>query len=157
MVMPYLSQVSITWSSRTEPPACAMYSTPLLCARSILSPNGKKASEPNDTPFMVSSHARFSSRVSTFRFFCEELLPDAVSQNIFMIVTDIDINCIITICTADFFYPRQIHYFRMLAQIPYIRFITGKTCTVDAALLAGTDADSLPVFYITNRITLCIF
>ena len=33
----------------------------------------------------------------------------------------------------------------MLAQIPYIRFITGKTCTVDAALLAGTDADSLAV------------
>ena len=62
-----------------------------------------------------------------------------------MVVTDIDINCIITICTADFFYPRQIHYFRMLAQIPYIRFITGKTCTVDAALLAGTDADNLSV------------
>ena len=65
MVIPYLSQVSITWSSRTEPPACAMYSTPLLCARSMLSPNGKKASDPSETPFIVSNHARFSSRVST--------------------------------------------------------------------------------------------
>ena len=68
IVIPYLSQVSMTLSSRTEPPAWAMYSTPLLCARSMLSPKGKKASEPNDTPFSVSSQARFSSRVSTSGF-----------------------------------------------------------------------------------------
>ncbi len=47
--MPYLSHVAITWSSRTEPPACAMYSTPLLWARSMLSPKGKKASDPKAT------------------------------------------------------------------------------------------------------------
>ena len=83
MVMPYLSQVSITWSSRTEPPVCAMYATPLLCARSILSPNGKKASDPNDTPFMVSSHARFSSRVSTFGFFVKNCcqMPSAKTSS----------------------------------------------------------------------------
>lgn len=156
MVMPYLSQVSITWSSRTEPPVCAMYATPLLCARSILSPNGKKASDPNDTPFMVSSHARFSSRVSTFGFLWRIVARCRQPKHLHgrhwyrhqLYYHDLH---------GGFFYPRQIHYFRMLAQIPYIRFITGKTCTVDAALLAGTDADNLSVFYITNRITLCIF
>ena len=42
MAMPYLSQAAITLSSRMEPPAWAMYSTPLLWARSTLSPKGKK-------------------------------------------------------------------------------------------------------------------
>ena len=52
--IPYLSHVSITLSSRIDPPGCAMYFTPLLCARSILSPNGKKASEPNATSVSLS-------------------------------------------------------------------------------------------------------
>ena len=34
----------------------------------MLSPNGKKASDPKATPDWVSSHARFSSRVSTSGF-----------------------------------------------------------------------------------------
>ena len=44
IVMPYLLQTSITLSSRIEPPGCAMYCTPLLCALSMLSPDirGKK-------------------------------------------------------------------------------------------------------------------
>ena len=156
MVMPYLSQVSITWSSRTD--LRLVLCIPLRSYAHVLYCHqmGRKHPNPMIPPSWYPAMRAFL-RESALPVFCEELLPDAVSQNIFMIVTDIDINCIITICTADFFYPRQIHYFRMLAQIPYIRFITGKTCTVDAALLAGTDADSLPVFYITNRITLCIF
>ena len=43
IAIPYLLQVSITLSSRIEPPGCAMYSTPLLCALSMLSPKGKNA------------------------------------------------------------------------------------------------------------------
>ena len=50
MVMLYLSAVSMTWSSRMEPPGSAMYCTPDLRARSTLSPKGKKASEPTVTP-----------------------------------------------------------------------------------------------------------
>ena len=41
--MLYLLQVSITLSSRIDPPGSAIYVTPLLCARSMLSPNGQKA------------------------------------------------------------------------------------------------------------------
>ena len=57
----YLSQVSITWSSRMEPPGWAMYRTPERFARSMLSPKGKNASEPSETPDRVSSQAFFSS------------------------------------------------------------------------------------------------
>lgn len=64
----YMLQHSMTASSRTDPPGSAMYSTPLLCARSMLSLNGKKASEPKVTPFIWSSHARFSSLVKTSGF-----------------------------------------------------------------------------------------
>ena len=60
IAMPYLLQVSITLSSRIEPPGCAMNSTPLLRARSMLSPNGKNASLPTETPLNVRSQAAFS-------------------------------------------------------------------------------------------------
>ena len=46
----YLLAVSITWSSRTEPPGWTIYWTPDRRARSTLSPKGKKASEPKVTP-----------------------------------------------------------------------------------------------------------
>ena len=45
-----------------------MYFTPLLCARSILSENGKNASEPSVTSAILSSHALFSSLVNTSGF-----------------------------------------------------------------------------------------
>ena len=64
MAIPYLSQVSITWSSRTLPPACATYFTPLLRARSMLSPNGKNASLPRHTSVFFAIHSAHSSRVS---------------------------------------------------------------------------------------------
>ena len=64
IAMPYLLQVSITCASRMEPPGCTMAVTPLRRARSMLSPNGKKASLPRLTPVTASSQARFSSVVS---------------------------------------------------------------------------------------------
>lgn len=51
-----------------EPPGCAIYLTPLLYALSILSPNGKNASEPSATFVLPSSHALFSSLVNTSGF-----------------------------------------------------------------------------------------
>ena len=50
-----------------------------------------------------------------FRFLRKELLPNTVSQHIVMVFTDIDINRIITVGTADFLYPWQIQHLRMLA------------------------------------------
>ena len=63
MVMPYLSAVSITWSSRMLPPGWTMYCTPLFRARSTLSPKGKKASEPQVTPVSPAIQDFFSSAV----------------------------------------------------------------------------------------------
>ena len=63
-----MNVVSMTLSSRIEPPGSATYFTPLLCARSILSPNGKNASDPSATSVFLSSHARFSSAVNTGGF-----------------------------------------------------------------------------------------
>ena len=65
MTIPYLSAVSMTWSSRMEPPGCTIYCTPDCLARSTLSPKGKNASEPRVTPERFSAiHSRFSSGVS---------------------------------------------------------------------------------------------
>ena len=50
----YLLQVSMTCPSRMEPPGCTMAVTPLRRARSMLSPNGKKASLPRETPVTAS-------------------------------------------------------------------------------------------------------
>ncbi len=63
MTMLYLFAVAMTWSSRIEPPGSAMYCTPDLCARSTLSPKGKKASEPQVTPLCEAIQAFFSSAV----------------------------------------------------------------------------------------------
>ena len=75
MHMPYLSAVSITLSSRMEPPGSAIYCTPDFRARSTLSPKGKKASLPTVTPDWVAIQAFYSSAVSTsgltLKIFCQ--------------------------------------------------------------------------------------
>ena len=68
IAMPYLLQHSITRSSLTDPPGCAMYFTPLFFALSMLSGNGKNASEPRVTSVFPSNHARFASLVNTSGF-----------------------------------------------------------------------------------------
>ncbi len=82
---------------------------------------------------------------------------DTVGQNIFVVIADIYVDCIIAVGTTDLFDPGQVHYFRMLAEIPDVGFVSGQTGTMDTALLTGTDTDSLSVFCIADRITLRIF
>ena len=72
MVMPYLSAVWMTWSSRMLPPGWTMYSTPLFRARSTLSPKGKNASEPQVTPLCLAIQAFFSSAVPSVLMFSWE-------------------------------------------------------------------------------------
>ena len=57
------------------------------------------------------------------RLFSKELLPNTIGQYIFVIITDIDINCIVAVGTSYFLHPRQIQHFRMLAQVPNIGLI----------------------------------
>lgn len=92
-----------------------------------------------------------------FGTFGEELLPNAFGEHVVVVFRDIDINRIIAIRTAYAFHPGEIHYFRMLAQPPDIRFVAGETGAVDAALLSGTDTDSLAVLGVAYGVALRIF
>ena len=64
ITMPYLSQVSMTCPSRMEPPGSTMAVTPERRARSMLSPKGKNASLPRQTPVTLDSHSFFSAGVN---------------------------------------------------------------------------------------------
>lgn len=79
------------------------------------------------------------------RLLCKELLPNAVLQYILPLIGDIDIDGIVAVGTTDLLLKRQVHYLRTLAQPPLISLRTSQTGTVDTALLAGTDTDSLTI------------
>ena len=98
------------------------------------------------------ARARFFFTGQYFRLFGKELLPYTVSQHIIMIITDIDVNGIVTVCAADLFYPWQIQYLWMLTKIPDVGLIACQSCTVDTALLTGTDTDGLSVLDVADRI-----
>ena len=67
-----------------------------------------------------------------------------------MVVADVDVDRVVAVCTADLLDPGQVHYFRMLAQVPDIRFVACQTGTVDTTLLAGTDTDGLSVLDVAD-------
>ena len=84
MAMPYLLQVSMTWSSRMEPPGCGdVADTPLRWARSMLSPKGKKASLPSGHAGDAGQTMPASpSARQRLRAHGEEVLPNAVAQHV---------------------------------------------------------------------------
>lgn len=81
-----------------------------------------------------------------FRLLGEELLPYAVGQYVVVVVTDVYVDGVVTVGAADFLYPGQVQYLRVLAQVPDVGLVSCQTGTVDAALLAGSDADGLSIF-----------
>lgn len=97
------------------------------------------------------------SKGEYLRLLREELLPCTVTQYVVMLVLrDIHVDGVVTVSTADALLERQCHHFRMLTEPPDICFVTGKTGTVDAALLSGTDTDSLSVLHIAYGVRLGI-
>ena len=91
------------------------------------------------------------------RTLCEELLPDALGEYVFIVIADINVDGIVAIGTSDILHPWQLKHAGMLSEPPIVGFVAGKTCAMNAALLAGTDANGLPVFHVTYRIALCVF
>ena len=89
-----------------------------------------------------------------FRLFREEFLPFSVSQHVHIVVADINVDGIVSVCTADFLHERQVHHLRMLAQPPDVGLVARQTRTVDTALLSGSDADGLSVLHVTYGVTL---
>jgi len=74
-----------------------------------------------------------------------------------MLFAEVDVDGVVAVSTADARFERKVENLRALAQPPLIGFVTGKTCAVDAALLTGSDADSLSVLDIADAVALCIF
>ena len=100
---------------------------------SILSLNGKNASEPSVTcRHACASHACFSSFVNTGGFSVNTLLPFSISKNIHIFITNIKINCIISICTFHIFLKWKIKYLWCLTKKPVISLLSCKSCTVNS-------------------------
>ena len=92
-----------------------------------------------------------------FRFFREQILPDAVGQDVFVIIRDVDVDSVVTVRAADIVAERQIQDFRILAEPPDIGFVTSQARAVDAGLLTGADADGHAVFDVADRVGLSVF
>ena len=65
---------------------------------------------------------------------------------------DVDINCIVTVCTSKRIYKLQIQNLWCLTEIPVICLLSGKSCTMYTGLLSGTDTDCLSVLHIAYRV-----
>ena len=91
------------------------------------------------------------------RFFRKEILPDTVSQDVFVIVGDVDVDGIVPVRTADVVAEGQVQDFRVLTEPPDIGLITGQTGAVDAGLLTGADTDGHAVFYVADGVGLGVF
>lgn len=156
MAMPYLSQVSITLSSRILPPAWAIYSTPLLWARSMLSPMGRRR-------HCLQIHLCSGQSMLSFLtgqclwLLAEEVLPYTILQHVFPFIADIYVDGVVAVGTADSLFERKIHHLGTLTQPPFVCLGTSQTCAVDAALLTSTDTDGLTIFHIAYRVALCVF
>ena len=82
IAMPYLLQVSMTCWSRMEPPGWTMAVTPERRARSMLSPKGKNASEPRQTPVTWLRYSFFFLSGQRLGLTGEGLGPDVVTDDV---------------------------------------------------------------------------
>ena len=79
-------------------------------------------------------------------FLCEYSLP--VIENIFILITYIKVNCIISVSTAYTILKWKIKDLWILAQIPVICLLSCKSCTMDSWLLSCSDTNCLSILYI---------
>ena len=85
----------------------------------------------------------------------EELLPGTIAQHVVvLILRDVYIDSVVAVGTTDTLLEGQSHHLRMLAQPPDVGLVASQAGTVDAALLAGTDADSLTVLDVADAVRL---
>ena len=90
-------------------------------------------------------------------FYFEDLFPCTVSQHIHILFTDIDINGIVTLRSADGIKELQPKNLWRLAKEPVVCLLSCQAGTVYAGLLSGTDSDGLSIFDIADGVGLCIF
>ena len=86
----------------------------------------------------------------------EGLLPHAVRQNVLILVGGVDIDGVVPVRAADTLHKLEPQDLGVLPEVPVVGLVAGKTCAVDAALLAGSHADGLAVLHIAHGVGLGI-
>ena len=105
---------------------------------------------------LVQPCALFFSRKDS-RLYLETGLPYALGQHIFVFITHVNIDGIVSVCASKAVYKLQSKHLGRLTQPPVIRFLSCQSRAVDTGLLTCTNTDRLSAFYIANRIGLGIF
>ena len=95
-------------------------------------------------------------RCEDFRLHLEDLLPCAVSQNVHILLTDVDVDRIVAVSAADIVDERKLKYLRALAEQPVVSLVACETYAVYAGLLSCADADRLTVVSVAYRVGLCV-
>ena len=90
---------------------CDVLDAALVCALDVVAER-EEASEPKVTPFIWSSHARFSSLVKTSGFTLKIFSHASVCENIHVLLADVNVDRIVTVCAADAVYELQIQHLR---------------------------------------------
>ena len=76
-------------------------------------------------------------------FLGEYSFPSAVGEQIFVLISEIDVDCIIPIRSCDIFLKRKVKNALRLAQMPEIRLASREPCAVNSGLLTRTHSYGL--------------
>ena len=110
MAMPYLSHVR--WHCRrVRNRLPERYIPRRFVGALMLSPNGKKASLPSATLVFFAIHAFFFFHGQHFGLLGEEHFPSSVAQHVVVVFTDIDVDGVVAVGTANAWLKRQCHNF----------------------------------------------
>ena len=88
--------------------------TTFMCTFNIICKREKRIRSQRNTCQLIQPCTLLFS-CEYFRLFCKYIFPCTVSQYIHVLFSDVNINCIISLCTADRVFKRKIQYLRALA------------------------------------------
>ena len=88
--------------------------------------------------------------------YLEELLPLALSENVHVVVADVEVDGVVAVSAADTVNELKSHYLGGLSEIPVVSLGSSKTRAVDSGLLTCADTDRLTAACISDRVGLSI-
>ena len=128
---------------------CYNCNAALSCSFDIVSEREECVATDGNVCVLVEPCAFFFA-CENFRLNFENVLPFAFCKNVFVFFTDVNVNCVVTVCAFDSVNELQSKDFRALSEPPVVGLLTCEACTVNAALLAGTNTNCLTVFYVAD-------
>ena len=87
----------------------------------------------------------------------EDSLPSSVCENVVAVIGDVYVDSVVSVGATYAVKEWERENFRMLAEMPDVRFVSRKTCAVYSRLLTCADADCLSVYCVANGVGLRIF